>query len=489
LPGLWPGNSGRYGNSITSYNPFVPFILPWLLDPGFFPPGWGPYGPSVSGSGPVSAGPSPGFVGGLVYPVPKYDYYCDPASAPSRLSGTWKSQQRTDESGDKLQGDLNIDVVSDQQIVIMRDFPLALVEGSMSPFEYTRTEGEAPISFKAIFYRGYTGAFSGTADNKLCCRNHMCFWSGTFEVEGKYEIRDNLDQLADKGTFTLKGPASSPGSLPEPDEAIKILKKPFKEGREILSLTTGPDGHIYGGIKVNSLDAGHMFIRDSATGRITDLGNPGYECNAMTTGTDGLIYIGGGTRNATQNECTAVGHANFAVYDPGKSWNPGNGANANPRDLGQAVSFSGNVVGYPIVVHDLVTAPDGKIYGCTGYRDGIESEYYAHLFVYDPQTGKIKDLGQPIPNHSSIIRLAIMPDGTLYGITLPPRTGPNLPHGELFSYDPVSDKFTLFDMPSTMEGAIALAAGKDGLLYIAGGTDDRDIFAYDPVSKTFESVS
>lgn len=257
--------------------------------------------------------------------------YCDPASAPAEFDGKWQSRQLTDESGDMLKGNLRIDKISSQKIVRMAGSSLPLVEGSLSQFQYTRTRGKAPISFKALFYRGYTADFTGTADNNLCCRNLMCFWAGTFEVEGEYVIKDNLGQTADEGTFSLKRPVSSSTPGPELDEAIKKRSKPVKEARKVLSLTTGTDGLIYGGTAINYLNAGHMFIYDPTFGKSPDLGNPGYECNAVTTGADGLIYIGGGARNSSPDECTVVGYANLAVYDPNKPWNPGQSPEANPR--------------------------------------------------------------------------------------------------------------------------------------------------------------
>lgn len=154
LPESWPGNLGRYGSTITSYNPSVPFVSPWTFDPGFFPPGWGPYGPGALGiyGGPGSAGPYPGPIGGSIILPPQPRSYCDPESAPARFSGKWQSQQLTDESGDLRQGTLKIDKISNQQIVIMTDSSLPLVEGSISQFKYTRTQGKAPISFKSLFY-------------------------------------------------------------------------------------------------------------------------------------------------------------------------------------------------------------------------------------------------------------------------------------------------------------------------------------------------
>ena len=237
---------------------------PWALDPGFSPPGLGPgatgiYGP-IYGRYAVPSG-------GQSYSPPSD--YCDPASAPAEFDGKWQSTHLTDENGHMLKGDLRIDKISSQKIVRMAGSPLPLVEGPLNQFQYTRTQGKAPISFKALFYRGYSADFTGTADNRLCCRNLMCFWAGTFEVEGEYVIKDNLGQTADEGTFSLKRHTGSSNSGPELDEAIKKRSKPVKEARKVLSLTTGPAGLIYGGTAINYLNAGHMFIYNPTFGNST----------------------------------------------------------------------------------------------------------------------------------------------------------------------------------------------------------------------------
>ena len=289
--------------------------------------------------------------------------------------------------------------------------------------------------------------------------------------------------------FTIMVPLR-PGATAQIDQAIRSCGHGIAFISRISQIRDFPGGrivdkhvpHIHAS-DIGCVNVGHMFVYDPATGEITDLGNPGYECNAMTTGTDGLIYLGGGTRSEGDHDCKSIGYANFAIYDPDKAWNPGEGPDANPRNLGQAVNFSGEVDGYPIVVHDLATAPDGRIYGCTGYRDGTSGEYYAHLFVYDPETDSIENLGRPISNQSSITRLAIAPDGIIYGVILGPRTGYFPPPGKLFSYNPASASFAMINLPSSIEGAVALTVGTDGLVYVAGG-EMSTTFTYDPVSKS-----
>ena len=480
-------SGGTYNLLSPGLNPYLmpstPYISPLSLGPWVSQPNWPVNVAPVNNN--WWPGPAPYVPPYSIYPLPQPSSYCDPASAPGKMAGDWSSKELKDEEDNLFTGGLSISRGEDSGTIKMLDSPLSLGEGTLTEFKYTRTSGTAPISFKGEFFSGYTAEFTGTANNKLCCRNHFCAWAGVFEVEGEYRIKDKLGQTADRGTFNIKGPVYSSKPKPTPVDAITALGKPIDEGREILSLTTGADGRIYGGTDIGCVNVGHMFVYDPATGEITDLGNPGYECNAMTTGTDGLIYLGGGTRSEGDHDCKSIGYANFAIYDPEKPWNPGQGSDANPRNLGQAVNFSGEVDGYPIVVHDLATAPDGRIYGCTGYRDGTSDEYYAHLFVYDPETDSIENLGRPISNQSSITRLAIAADGIIYGVILGPRTGYYPPPGKLFSYDPVSKSFAMINLPSAIDGAVALTVGTDGLVYVAGG-EMSTTFTYDPVSKSFD---
>ena len=58
---------------------------------------------------------------------------------------------------------------------------------------------------------------------------------------------------------------------PKPDATIRELGNPVVEGGEILSLTTGPDGRIYGGTNHGSAREGGMFVYDPAAGQITVL--------------------------------------------------------------------------------------------------------------------------------------------------------------------------------------------------------------------------
>jgi len=122
------------------------------------------------------------------------------AAAPIRMEGEWKSQNHTD-----TMGKLIID--REEQTVDMFDSPWVKEQGSLVNFLYIPTGGSAPISFQANFADGsIVGHFSGTAANSLCPPGVWCIWVGQFVVEGSYSLKDNLGQLLDEGTFTLKYP-------------------------------------------------------------------------------------------------------------------------------------------------------------------------------------------------------------------------------------------------------------------------------------------
>ena len=202
----------------------------------------------------------------------------------------------------------------------------------------------------------------------------------------------------------------------------------------------------------------------------------------MITGADGLIYIGGGTRYP---EKEMIGYPNLAVYNPAIAWKPGPNVGDNPLDLGKVGNFADSVGGYAVMVHDLVAAKDGKIYGCTGIKCeniGVRDDLYAHLFVYDPQTDTITDLGQPISEAKSITSLAQTQDGDIYGVVRP--------SGQMFSYHPSSQVCNLIDLPTdypcTDGGVNVLTVGNDGFIYGAA-CNASNIFVYNPISHSFRS--
>ena len=149
------------------------------------------------------------------------------------------------------------------------------------------------------------------------------------------------------------------GYDPGANQVDLIMEFPSSEGN-LGALTTGLDGRIYIGIDRNiyaytpgalSGDGANSDGRISGVGRIW----------RMTTGRRGKIYIG-------------TDRGEFAVYDPGRPWNPGRKLGSNPRGLGKAVRGEWKI-------NTLTTGVGGKIYGGTGQ--------HAHLFEYIPVPRRI----------------------------------------------------------------------------------------------------
>jgi hypothetical protein len=307
---------------------------------------------------------------------------------------------------------------------------------------------------------------------------------------------------------------------------VDALRCDLPGASEVVSLTAGLDGAIYGG---TTGDKGHLFFRfDPATRKVTDLGH------LVKSGTQ--LYA---RRNPVQQK----------------------------------------------IHHALVASPDGAIYGATGQNVAIGGPWYktdedegGHVFRYDPKTGRCDDLGVPVP-YEWIINLTSNVGCTiLYGMTYPlnhlfscdlrtgemrkvgqvrgvtagdsgasheiicdmagnvygscgegylfryePASGEmveteiSLPggsvridafardkkgviygacweSGHLFSFDPSEQKLTVLGQPNPGPRLPALVFGTDGLLYgAAGGGEQYNtrtgfIFSYDPSTREIVEI-
>jgi len=177
---FYPGISSAFiSNTPSPYTMSLAWYSPWLVTPSFFPS----FLPSSI----------------IRFPGGESSYESPPAYAPDKVTGEWKSQQLTDEDGNKIKGKLEYD--RKNNLLKMLDSSLPLGEGELTEFKYTPTFHEAPISFKGVFDSGYTAYFSGTADNQLCPRDAWCALAGYFDVEGTYTIKNNEGEIVDRGTF------------------------------------------------------------------------------------------------------------------------------------------------------------------------------------------------------------------------------------------------------------------------------------------------
>jgi len=191
------------------------------------------------------------------------------------------------------------------------------------------------------------------------------------------------------------------------------------------------------------------------------------EVVSLTTGADGRIY--GGT--------TGAKHHLLFTYDPG------NGA---IRDLGDKIVSANelhNFEGKPVeqkIHHALSTLPDGRIAGGTGQNIAggrhmkINEDEGGHVFVYDPKEDAARDYGVPVP-HMWIINTTTSPYGQwLYGMTYF--------QNDFFAIDLTSGKVVFHDQ---VHGGIwgdsacshTIACDRDGVVY--GSCRDGNLFTYD----------
>jgi outer membrane protein assembly factor BamB len=203
--------------------------------------------------------------------------------------------------------------------------------------------------------------------------------------------------------------------------------------------------------------------------KVHDTNVPGaLEVVSLTTGKNGMIY--GGYTGAKDHL--------FFEYDPAKKVSV---------DLGSEI-VSSNVVydrgGRPVtqkVHHALATLPDGRIVGGTGTNVSYGSRHYkmledegGHAFVYDPRTGKARDLGIPVP-HNWIICATTDIDGRYF-------IGMTYHHNDFFAVDVSTGEVAFHDQVHAgswgdSSCCHALASDCDGVIY--GSYSMGYLFTYD----------
>lgn len=186
--------------------------------------------------------------------------------------------------------------------------------------------------------------------------------------------------------------------------------------------------------------------------KIGENGNWGW-VSALTEGKDGKIY----GSSTTVIQAIGGSDAHFFTYDP----------------IINKITDKGAPIKGGLVIYDLVTGIDGRIYGGTSAYD------MSHFFIYEPKTERFIDKGEIIEGESRIYSLACGNDGKIYGGTFP--------NAHLFIYDPAIDK--VFDKGQVVkrENTIfRLIPGKDKKIY--GGTIEKSddlkkgghLIIYDP---------
>ena len=198
----------------------------------------------------------------------------------------------------------------------------------------------------------------------------------------------------------------------------------------------------------------------------------GLEVVSLTTGLNGRIY--GGMTGARDHLLFEYAPDTQAV-----------------RDLGSEIVPSVQLFdrqGAPIsqkIHHALSTLADGGIAGGTGQNLGygarhrkINEDDGGHVFAYDPATDQGRDLGVPVP-HMWIIATTVSPDGRMvFGMTYY--------HNDFFAVDVESGEVVFADqVHAGVWGDSAcshtIVCDKDGTVY--GSCSEGYLFTYDSANK------
>jgi N-acetylneuraminic acid mutarotase len=325
-------------------------------------------------------------------------------------------------------------------------------------------------------------------------------------------------------TIAVQQPPVSSAAVDIPANAwspVQALPTP----RSYLAATTDQNGRIYaiggrgqGGDTLPSVEA-----YDSLHGWSTlpPLSFPRDELAAATDG-NGLIYAIGGDDGITGTAKTVE------VFDPN-----------NPQNLwmqvGDLHTDRRNLA--------AVTDTQGRVYAIGGYSDSAGGKPVPDVERYDPISRTWSELPQPLPVAESRLAAALGPDGLIYVIGGGDcSSGPCSATQNVYAYDPAGGQWSMvkplqtqraqvaavatagariyalagsqflctsrsceasgvdaYDvstgnwadqspLPAPREG-LAVAAGKDGLLYVIGGTDNSvDVLdrveVYDPARNT-----
>jgi uncharacterized repeat protein (TIGR03803 family) len=222
----------------------------------------------------------------------------------------------------------------------------------------------------------------------------------------------------------------------------KLMDFKISEGTNPYgSLTLGPDGKFYG-MTGNGGQYGYgvLFSFDGVSGTYTklkELNNTdgSYSYGSLTLAPDGKLY--GMTHGGGAN-----GAGTIFSYDLSTS------------TYTRLQDFNGQNGATPFF-NELVTAPDGKLYGTT-YLGGANG--YGVLFAYDPAANTITKL-QDFNYHTNGAHpyggLTLGSNGRLYGMTY---QGGTSGKGVIFSYNPATSTFSKLKEFDGSNGAYPLAS-------------------------------
>ncbi len=265
-------------------------------------------------------------------------------------------------------------------------------------------------------------------------------------------------RIIDPNILTIQNPSTK--------EEKEIPLKHEASGAFLFMLSTGPDGRIYG----SSMLPLRLFVYDPEDRILTNLGKAAQASGQIYSmgSYEGKLYL------------CSYPSARISVYDPKRPFRFGEDEEANPRDLGPM----GENQDRP---RAMVAGPHGKIY------IGSYPDYGLHggaISVYDPKRRE-KRVFRHVVQNQSIASLAYLEplDLLVGGSSIRGGGGTRAfeKEAKLILWDLKEEKkvFEIVPVPEA-KTILSLAAIPSGLVY--GITDNEKIFVFDPDQKKVKTV-
>jgi len=224
-------------------------------------------------------------------------------------------------------------------------------------------------------------------------------------------------------------PGTSQGSNP------RTIGPVGEEQNRPHALTSAADGRIYiGSEPTYGTYGGALSIYDPATDQIEVHRNiiPNETIMSLTTSLDGwTVYGGSSVRGGTGTDPIET-KAHFFAWDVREGKKSIDIAWQGTQDI-----------------KSLVTAPDGRIYGCAG----------STLFIFDPAAGKI--VHKQSAREGEIRRMVLWKDGLIYGIS----------DSAIFRFKPLEDLNETIGFEHLYSGGRTIALDDEGRIYFGRGPD------------------
>ncbi len=258
-----------------------------------------------------------------------------------------------------------------------------------------------------------------------------------------------------------------------PDRGIEVVGKPSETETYIWMYTIGHDGKLYG----CTYPSAKIVSYDPKTGEMADLGrmdDTQMYTRSIATGPDGRIYVGVG-----------YGKANIVAYDPetGEHWSVLPDEHRSEKSGYVMSSEGGNV--YAVVGESWFRIEDGVMVPVdrSDYpgekplvlRNGhmIKDVAGTSYTIYDPETDRSEQHSFTYEGSGSIVfMVGSGPYGRIYGSSAMPLV--------LFEYDPQSGSLKDLGNPTDVDGEIYSMVELDDKLYVCAYTGSW-LSVYDPL--------